>query len=151
MFFKLSAFFFICLSVYNCFSYQLIHREDYSSLSEISSNLKSNLTVFVPEISSSSQSSISESTDFLGHDLFAFGTEFDPVTAAVTEAVAAINLEEKKNSLKLLGLVLDENPQAIIQDLRSQKTVFLHKGEMLEQSVVKEIQNSKVVFFSGSN
>ncbi len=48
--------------------------------------------------------------------------------------------------LKLVGIVLDKDPKAIIEDLRSNQTLFLSKGEKIGEAVLSEIQEGKVIF-----
>ena len=47
--------------------------------------------------------------------------------------------------LKLVGIVLDKDPKAIIEDLRSNQTIFLSKGERIGEAVVSEIREDKVI------
>ncbi len=47
--------------------------------------------------------------------------------------------------LNLLGIVSGDNPQAIIEDKKSQKTYFLKKGDFLGDFELKDIQKGKVI------
>ena len=48
-------------------------------------------------------------------------------------------------SLRLVGIVLDKNDEAIIEDLESRQTFFVHKGDHIKDAVVEEIQESKII------
>ncbi|VAX36088.1 hypothetical protein MNBD_UNCLBAC01-983 [hydrothermal vent metagenome] len=49
-------------------------------------------------------------------------------------------------SLKLVGVVLDNNSEAIVVDPKNRKTLFLRKGDEVEGAVVENIVEGKVVF-----
>src|SRR3989338_1966952 len=57
----------------------------------------------------------------------------------------AAGASEFTKNLRLVGIVLDENAEAIIEDLDSKETLFLHKGESIKEALVYEIQESKVI------
>ena len=48
---------------------------------------------------------------------------------------------------KVVGSVLDADPKAIIEDVSSNQTYFLSKGDKLNSGVVKDILEDKVVIF----
>ncbi|HOW35217.1 MAG TPA: hypothetical protein PL155_02220 [Candidatus Omnitrophota bacterium] len=52
---------------------------------------------------------------------------------------------ELTKNLRLVGIVLDSNSQAIIEDANAQRTFFLHKGDRIREAVVEDIQESKVI------
>ncbi len=56
------------------------------------------------------------------------------------------NPTEFVQNLRLVGIVLDQTPEAIIEDLQTNETLFLHKGDQIREGVIEEIQESKVVF-----
>jgi len=47
--------------------------------------------------------------------------------------------------LKLVGIILDSHPQAIIENVQTKQTFFLSEGDSFEDITVKEIKESKVV------
>jgi len=47
---------------------------------------------------------------------------------------------------QLMGIVLDKNPQAIIQDIKQKQTHFLSQGEKLGEAVLKKIYEDRVLF-----
>ena len=46
---------------------------------------------------------------------------------------------------KVVGIILDQSPQVVIQDLQTQQTYFLKEGDYLKEAVVEEIMESKVI------
>jgi len=44
------------------------------------------------------------------------------------------------------ALFFDKNPQAIIKDTQSSKTLFIHRGETLEGAMLSDIQGNRVIF-----
>lgn len=52
------------------------------------------------------------------------------------------NLPER---MGLVGIIAGDNPQAIIEDKKSQKTYYLNKGQSFDGYVVEEITSDKVV------
>ena len=47
--------------------------------------------------------------------------------------------------LRLVGIVLDADPKAIIEDINSNQTLFLSKGDSVNNAVLKEILEDKVI------
>jgi len=47
---------------------------------------------------------------------------------------------------KLVGIVLGKVPEAIIEDLSTHSTVFVHEGEMLDTVQIRKIEEGRVVF-----
>ena len=93
---------------------------------------------------------------FGGKDIF----QITPVKIPGQEAVAASTdnpsethvpqnqhnpLEFIKN-LKLVGIVMDGNSTAIVENSETQETAFLHEGNSFKEASVKEIQKGKIVF-----
>jgi hypothetical protein len=53
-------------------------------------------------------------------------------------------------NLRLTGIVVDKQPQAIIEDTKLKKTYFLYKGDYIADMRVEEISESKVILsYSG--
>ncbi len=49
-------------------------------------------------------------------------------------------------NFKLVGIVLEPHmPEAIIEDVESKRTLFLHKGDKINSAVVEEILEGKVI------
>ena len=46
---------------------------------------------------------------------------------------------------RLRGIVLDQHPQAIIEDLANKQTLFLFSGDSLGQGTLKEIREDRIV------
>ncbi len=44
------------------------------------------------------------------------------------------------------GIILDKNPQAIIQDTQSMKTFFLHRKDLLDKATLVDIRGNQVIF-----
>jgi hypothetical protein len=49
------------------------------------------------------------------------------------------------NQLKLVGIILDESPKAIIEDLQKKETLFLSLNEKHGNVVVEDIQEDRVI------
>ena len=64
--------------------------------------------------------------------------------AAVTTEVPTVITD-----FKLVGILWSDNPQAMIEDKKDQKTYFLKSGEKIKEIMVKEILRDKVVLGSG--
>jgi hypothetical protein len=58
-------------------------------------------------------------------------------------ANASVDLTKR---YKLVGIVLGPVPEAIIEDLTTNGTVFVHEGEVLDAVQVKKIEEGRVVF-----
>lgn len=66
-----------------------------------------------------------------------------PVVGAPPAAVRT-SLSELAAGLNLSGILLEKEPQAIIEDKKSGKTYFLKKGEYLNNIKIDEIKRGKV-------
>ena len=56
-----------------------------------------------------------------------------------------VSLTELAKDYRLQGVVLTDEPEAIIQDARTQKTIFVRLGEQLGELKVKEIKEGMVI------
>lgn len=56
---------------------------------------------------------------------------------------------ELSKQLKLVGILLDKDPKAILEDLATQQTFFLSPGERIGNAVVEEIREDKVILGFG--
>jgi len=64
-------------------------------------------------------------------------------------AAPVSNVPELTKNLKLVGVVLDRDSQAVIEDAEGQQTFFLKKGEQVRGAIVDEIKESKVILLFG--
>lgn len=48
--------------------------------------------------------------------------------------------------IKLIGILIDSDSKAIVEDLKEKQTHFLSKGESLGSAVLEDIQEDKVLF-----
>ncbi len=77
------------------------------------------------------------------YDFFQAPWEAPTTPAETTTATPTYDLSK---DFKLVGIVLDKKPQAIIEDLQSKQTYFLFVGDELHNAVVKKIEEGKVTF-----
>ncbi len=84
-------------------------------------------------------------------DAFGMGSD---AKQAVREAVNALELVTVAGSdimiqaaanLTLMGIVLDQNPQAVIIDNKEKKTYFLNKGQFIREIKIEDILKGKVI------
>ena len=61
------------------------------------------------------------------------------------EKGAAPQQDDLQKKLKLVGIVLDEAPQAVVEDQETHETYFLFVGDEIGQARVEEIQEEKVI------
>lgn len=64
----------------------------------------------------------------------------------VQNAFISSTLSELKKKIKLVGIVVDEESIAIIEDVKSRETSFLTVGESISGAQIEEITEEKVVF-----
>lgn len=64
-----------------------------------------------------------------------------------SEIASAIKGDSKKmlDDLVLLGIYLDEKPQAIVEDLKDKKTYFLYEGDFIRGMLVEKILKGKII------
>lgn len=55
------------------------------------------------------------------------------------------SLSELTKDYRLQGVILTDEPEAILQDAKTQKTVFIKKGGLLGELTVKEIKEGMIV------
>ncbi len=60
--------------------------------------------------------------------------------------VAAAPAPQLSESIRVLGIVLDNQPQAILEDVKTSQTVFVSVGQTISDAVVEEIREGKVIF-----
>jgi type II secretory pathway component PulC len=55
-----------------------------------------------------------------------------------------INVDLAKD-INLVGIISGENPQAIIEDKKTQKTYYVNKGQTIGEILVEDIQEGKII------
>lgn len=76
-------------------------------------------------------------------NIFSPATKEEAATQAPVEQ--GPKLDDIKSQLNLLGVISGDNPQAIIEDKKTQKSYFLNKGSKLDDIEVKDILENKVI------
>ncbi len=71
-------------------------------------------------------------------------------TAPQVEAPAVKPMVQKDyqamtRHLKLVGIILSQDPEAVIENGKTKETLFVHKGETMEGGTIIDIQEGKVV------
>ncbi|MBF0483100.1 MAG: hypothetical protein HQL25_00175 [Candidatus Omnitrophica bacterium] len=67
-----------------------------------------------------------------------------------TSSGAAVLVQFQQN-YKLAGIILDDQPQAIFLDVKTNETFFVNKGEAIAGAVVRDIKEGRVVLnFNGT-
>lgn len=65
--------------------------------------------------------------------------------AAPAAGPAAVPTVDLQSSYRLVGILLDHDPRAVVEDLKSQETLFLSRGQQLGEITVEDIQQGKVI------
>lgn len=68
-----------------------------------------------------------------------------PMDAGKDVNIRRISTEEIKGKLNLLGIVIGDNNQAIIEDKTLGKTFFLYKGDRIGEFKVEDIKSNRVI------
>jgi len=68
------------------------------------------------------------------------------VTMQQTNVLAA---SEQLKDISLIGVISGDDPQAVIEDKRTQKTYYVNKGQFIEQFQVEDIKDGKIVLTCG--
>lgn len=77
--------------------------------------------------------------------------ETTPYAGSIAKSsTVSANLNQLTKDLKLVGVILDNNPQAIIENNADKKTYFLHKGEFINDMKLEVITESKVILSYGN-
>ena len=80
-------------------------------------------------------------------DIFEQNDPSKPVTPTpVVETPPVTNIPELTKRLKLVGIVLGEESEAIVEDLDEKSTHFLKVGDKLKEATLEDIQEGKVIF-----
>lgn len=83
---------------------------------------------------------------FSKRDIFNAPSIADDANAPAT----GVSLKDATKNFRLVGIILDKQPQAVIEDKTTNTTYFLGKGENLNNLKVKEILESKVIVVYGT-
>jgi len=70
---------------------------------------------------------------------------FASSSASETASVAAMAEANSVKDINLVGIISGENPQAIIEDKKSQKTYYLNKGQSIGEFQIEDIQEGKII------
>ena len=80
-------------------------------------------------------------------DLFELPAEESPPVVqqpVVVQPIQEVVKRDLSQELRLVGIVLDGQPQAVIEDLRNKETLFLRKGETHGDIILEDVQAGKV-------
>ena len=80
-----------------------------------------------------------------GRDIFQSPWE-KPVAAVSASNASAAELVKQ---LKLVGILLDKDPKAIVEDLGTRQTFFVSPGEKIGSAIVSEVREDKVILIFG--
>ncbi len=74
---------------------------------------------------------------------------FKPLRSDAQEKAASqrtsVSGQDKLKDLSLIGIVAGDKPQAVIEDRKIQKTYFLNKGQSVNQMIVEDILEDRVI------
>lgn len=73
-----------------------------------------------------------------------FGSPLAELTKSSQTSSDAVGMDIIKD-FNLLGIISGENPQAIIEDKKTQKTYYLSKGQSIGEFQVEDIQEGKII------
>ena len=79
-------------------------------------------------------------------DIFRFVSLDQSGGMVATQDVPSQAGQDLANRFVVQGIVLDRNPMAIIKDIQSNKTYFLHRSEILEGAQLVDIRENRVIF-----
>jgi len=68
-------------------------------------------------------------------------SDLKPDTRILQKALPALH-----KRIKLIGILIDSDSKAIVEDLKEKQTQFLSKGESLGSAVLEDIREDKVLF-----
>jgi len=68
------------------------------------------------------------------------------------EPVVPFSNGDLSQNLKLVGIILDDNPVAVVEDRNKKETVFLSLGQRIGDAILQEIREGKAIFlYRGNN
>ncbi len=77
---------------------------------------------------------------------------FTSVSLAAAGNVIGVAGADIIKDINLVGIITGENPQAIIEDKKAQKTYYVTKGQLIGEFKVEDIQERKVILnYQGQN
>lgn len=80
-------------------------------------------------------------------DIFNFGLREQPQPdVEVSQPVAQISPTQ---TLRIVGIVLNNKPQVVIEDVSGQRTYFLYEGDRLKDMTVEKIAEDEIIFDQG--
>ena len=62
-----------------------------------------------------------------------------------TTAVSAVPETDLIKDINLVGIISGENPQAVIENKKTQKTYYLNKGQFIGEFQIEDIQEGKII------
>ncbi|MBU0469602.1 MAG: hypothetical protein KKD07_01365 [Candidatus Omnitrophica bacterium] len=78
-----------------------------------------------------------------------FQASWEKETAGVVKQVEEVL--DIRRKIRLVGVLLDSNPTAIIEDIDKHKTLFMSIGDTLDGAVLEEIQEGKAIFLQDND
>ena len=97
--------------------------------------------VFVDPGSQPGRSFAEYASRFEGRDIFQSQLE----RKKAKEQKQPVHITELTKNLKLVGVVLDKDPQAIIKDLQTNQNIFVHRLDEINGMVVEDIGEGRVI------
>jgi len=70
---------------------------------------------------------------------------FDPQEQIKTESPQEAFNAGLSKDISLIGIISGDNPQAVIEDKKTQKTFYLNKGQFIGEFQVEDIQEGKII------
>ena len=128
------------LAIYTFYQIFFISTADSVYETPLEKNLKSEAPVLIPQWKPA-RSFEEYASQMQGRSIFQ-----SPSERKKTPMLSpAVNVSEVTKNLKLAGIVLDKDPQAIIKDVQTNQNVFVHRGGRINGAVVEEILEGKVI------
>ena len=78
----------------------------------------------------------------MGRNIFVdYGTAAPSSEGAVVQVAAADMVKD----ISLVGIIMGENPQAVIEDKAAQRTIYVSKGQSIREMQIDDIQEGKII------
>ncbi len=74
---------------------------------------------------------------------------FKAASAGSADAAVSVAGSESIRDFTLVGIISGDNPQAIIQENKTQKTYYLNKGQAIEEYMIEDVLSDKVILNAG--
>lgn len=104
-----------------------------------------------PEVASIEQS-VERKTDVKPYEFYAQGMKNSQIFGSIASqgnAEPAANIKsEIIKDINLVGIISGDNPQAVIEDKKTQKTYYVTKGQLIGDLLVDDIQEGKIILIS---